>query len=91
MNYCNAVMIEHLTHGSRLTRMRKEPRDIRSGRYSRKMKGTSTTDFSLRHRSACGSLRNCYLDQGLGAGAGRKVYRAATSSKPGRESPKNQK
>ena len=97
MNYCNALMIEHLTHGSRLTRMRKEPRDIRSGRYSRKMKGTSTTDFSLRHRSgwreqsACGSLRNCYLDQGLGAGAGRKVYRAATSSKPGRESPENQK
>ena len=96
MNHCNAVMIEHSTHGSRLTRMRKEPRDIWSGRYSWKMKGTSTTDFSLRHRSgwreqsACGSLRNRYLDQGLRSGAGRKVYRAATSSKSVRESPESQ-
>lgn len=90
-------MIEHLTHESRLPRMRKEPGDVKSGRYSWKMKRTSTTDFSLRHRngwreqSACGSLRNCYLGQGLGEGAGGKVYRAATSSKPIRESPENQK
>ena len=77
--------------------MRKEPGDVRSGRYTWKMKRTSTPDFSLRHRSewrkksACGSLRNHYLGQGLGEGAGGKVYRAATSSKPIRESPKNQK
>lgn len=97
MNHCDALMIEHLTHESRLTRMKKEPGDIRSGRYSQKMKRASTTDFSLRHQSgwreqtACGSLRNRYVDQGLGAGAGGKVYRAAASSKPARESPENQK